>query len=222
MSRKARLKDDYGTFYINQISGGSRHLFECDLDRERFLSILARTQRKYQFKLYAYCFLSNDEIHLVINVNGGDLSKIMKSMNIAYAMYTKCDGQLFKDRYKSTLLNSDIEIINVVSSIHKRYIDQSIWNSYCTFDGLSPLNLDLIDTSVNSCIDCIHTIQEAKEMLQKIAIKDSKTVSELISNKNDRNLLIQDFRKHSTLSLKDLGQVFGGLSESSVCKILNQ
>ncbi len=229
MSRQARIKDDYGIFYITQKSGDSRHVFECDIDRERFLTILATAQTKFHFKLYAYCILSSDEYYLVMDVNGGDLSKIMKSINIAYAMYTKCQGKLFKDRYKSKLLSSDEEIFEVVNQIKKQFQVDLLWNSYCTFNGLTPLNINLISSTQTdetyfnkTCIHCIGSLTEAKEKLQEIAFKENQTISRLINSKDRRNQLIKDFRKYSTLSLKDLGFLFGGLSESSICKILNQ
>lgn len=87
MPRKARIKDDYGTFYIYQKIGTTRHIFECDSDRERFLTILKQSQKKFHFKLYDFSIQSRDEYYLVMDVNGGDLSKVMKGINIAYAMY---------------------------------------------------------------------------------------------------------------------------------------
>jgi DNA-directed RNA polymerase specialized sigma subunit len=44
----------------------------------------------------------------------------------------------------------------------------------------------------------------------------------LIKNKEERNKMIKHFRKNSTLSLKEIGSIFGGLSESSICKILSK
>lgn len=226
MPRQRRVKDDYGTYYIYQKSGGTRRLFQDDQDKERFLTILAKAQEKYHFALYAYCILSNDEYHLVMGINGGDLSKIMKSINIAYAMYANCEGKLFKDRFKSELLSSQNKILEVIDNIHHRYQEHSLWNSYCTFNGFTPLNLNINQLTNHSidkeCTDCIKTIDEAKDRLTEIALKEHKTLHEIIKNKNTRNQLIRDFRKQSTLSLKELGIVFGGLSESSICKILNQ
>ncbi|QVK17492.1 transposase [Mycoplasmatota bacterium] len=228
MPRKARIKDDYGIFYIYQHSSSHRNLFECDHDREQFLTILARTQKKFQFKLYAYCLLSHDEYHLIIDVNGGDLSKIMKSINITYAMYAKCKGKLFNDRYKSKLLKSNTEIVDIINTIHNKNQTPSSWNNYCAFNGLTPINIDLFYPSNNQltsiqsgCTNCIHSVSEAKEKLNDIACKENKVLSELLNDHKLRNQLIRDFRKHSTLSLKDLGKVFGDLSESSICKIIN-
>ncbi len=224
MARKARIKNDFGVFYISQKSGTTRHIFECDNDREQFLTILEQSQKKFQFKLYAFCIQSPDEYHLVMDVNGGDLSKIMKTINISYAMYAKCNDKLYKDRFKSKVLESESEIVEIVNSIHKRYKNQSLWNSFCTYNGLIPLKIILQHNlpTKNNCQDCIRTILEAKDKLSTIALRENKSINDIFKDKNYRNQLICDFRKHSTLSLKDLGKVFGGLSESTICKILNQ
>ena len=104
MARKARIKDPYGTFHITQSGGGQKLLFEKEEDRTEFLEILKKAQTQFQFKLYAYCLLSDNQYHLVMDLNGADMSKVMKSINIGYAMYKDQKEPLFKDRYKSVLL----------------------------------------------------------------------------------------------------------------------
>ena len=234
MARPARIKETSGIFYIHQTSTGERPLFSNDTDRTYFLEILKRAQQKFGFKLYAYCVLSPNDYHLMLDPNGTDLSSIMKSINIGYAMYVKCQHPLFRDRYKSTLLSSKDETEAQIQKIHQP--GNSIYNSYCHYDLEHPIPVDWIaplveeqvygdqiaeDTDHKACKDCITTFRDAAEHLERIAQEDGKTTSELLRDKSCRNQLIKDFRKHSTLSLKDLGKLFGGLSESSVCKILN-
>ncbi|HCW73194.1 MAG TPA: hypothetical protein DHM90_04710 [Clostridiaceae bacterium] len=54
-----------------------------------------------------------------------------------------------------------------------------------------------------------------------MTLERGMSLTELLKEKELRNELILKFRKNSTLSLKELGSLFGGLSESSICKILN-
>lgn len=239
MPRQARIKDDFGFFYIHQIGSDERNLFEKDEDRTYFLEILKRAQSKFQFKLYAYCLLADNEYHLVMDVNGGDLSKIMKSINIGYAMYTKCQGRLFKDRYKSQLLKSQVELDQIIHSVHDNAKQSSYWNSYCNYDTQSPLKMDWLtplhasdtdlsnidctksDSLSTTCKDCIRSLSEAQIKLDAVALVAEQSLPQLFKDKACRNQLIRDFRRQSTLSLKELGQLFGDLSESTVCKILN-
>lgn len=232
MARKARIKDEFGIFHIRQTGGEERNLFEKDEDRLYFIDILKRTQSNFQFRLYAYCVLSPNEYQLVLDVNGSDLSKIMKSINISYAMYARCDGRLFKDRYKSQMLADKEEMMRKVMEIHEnaRSSNRPEWNSFCLYDTATPLGLDwvtLLDTDEPSakgysCTVCLRTLDEAKERLHSISSKSDQRVSDLLKDKRFRNQLISDFRRQSTLSLKELGELFGGLSESTVSKILKR
>ncbi len=229
VARKARIKDPYGTFHITQSGGGQRLLFEKEEDRTEFLEILKKAQAQFQFKLYAYCLLSDNQYHLVMDLNGADMSKVMKSINIGYAMYKDQKEPLFKDRYKSELLKETEDAEDVVRSLHKNGITGSLWNSYCTYDKESPLKLDWISPIEKStdkkdtspCRNCMETLKEAEVKLKEFSLERGLPLEDLLKDKEIRNDLILKFRKNSTLSLKELGILFGGLSESSICKILS-
>lgn len=229
VARKARIKDPYGTFHITQSGGGQKLLFEKEEDRTEFLEILKKAQTQFQFKLYAYCLLSDNQYHLVMDLNGADMSKVMKSINIGYAMYKDQKEPLFKDRYKSELLKDTEDAEDVVKTLHKNGIPGSLWNSYCTYDTAAPLKLDWISTiekradkeNTSPCRNCMETLEEAEEKLKEVSVEKGLSLEELLKEKEIRNDLILKFRKNSTLSLKELGTLFGGLSESSICKILN-
>lgn len=230
MARQARLKDPYGTFHITQSGGISRNLFACDEDRNQLLDILRRAQAKFHFKLYAYCFLSDNAYHLVMDVNGGDLSKIMKSINISYAMYVGSGVHIFKDRYKSVLLKHGDDISGIVKKLNQNSTTPTLYNSYCTYDPGDGFKLDwvaplppkaVLDEHSKECKNCLETVQDAVAKLEEISRDKGIQKEMLMKEKDMRNHLIMEFRKNSTLSLKELGMVFGGLSESTICKILN-
>lgn len=220
MARQARIKSEFGTFHIVQFGGGCRTLFTSNDDREKFLSIVHKAQKKFNFILHGYCLLNPDRYDLLIDVNGSDLSKIMKSINIAYAMYAKCDGKLFSDRYKSHLLESKDaiqEIKNEIRGFEKSQIDKKVY-SIC-FNQPTPLSSPSMN--LDDCNNCIKCMDTAVSKLNQIATEKGITMDTLIKDKDIRNELIINFRKSSTLSLKSIGELFGGLSESSVSKIIN-
>lgn len=220
MPRRARIKTEFGIFHIVQQGGTCRQLFETDQDRIKFITILERSKNKFNFVLHGYCLLNSNRYDLIIDVNGGDLSKIMKSINIAYAMYAKCNGKIFSDRYKSTLLETDEQLASIKQIIkdNKKKATSDCYNM--CYDNIEPLALDSLD--LEDCDNCIKCITTASEKLSAIAKSKGMTVDVLLKDKETRNRLIKSFRKSSTLSLKALGQLFGGLSESSISKILNQ
>ncbi|MEI6297819.1 MAG: transposase [bacterium] len=220
MARRARIKEPFGFYYVHQTGGGERPLFLDDADRKRFLEVLRHAQRKFGFRLHAYCVLSADEYHLVLDVNGSDLSSVMKSVNIGYAMYVRSEHPLFKDRYISRPLADEAEVREQMRRIHRP--TDTVFNSWCHYDAAVPIPLDWIAPPQTTCHDCIRTLPEARRHLDRIARDGGMEARGLVEDLDFRNQLIRDFRRQSTLSLKEIGQLFGGLTESSVSKILNR
>ncbi len=65
-------------------------------------------------------------------------------------------------------------------------------------------------------------MDEAESKLEKRCSQKGMSKTEMLNDKTVRNQLIRHIRQNSTLSLKNIGILFGGLSESTICKILNQ
>lgn len=219
MARKARGATLDGIYHIQQRSTSKKSLFETDSDRMKFLELLNITKRKYGIKLYAYCLEDPNAYHLIIFANGSDLSKLMKSLNIAYAMYVGFDGPLFKDRYKSTLISSACEFEAIKTEIMASKMEVNAVASKACFNS-DPMYCDDDNPFEATCPTCIKTSDEAYTKLQSLAERHGLEVEELIKIKEIRNDLIIEFRKSSLLSLREIGLLFGGLSESTVSKIL--
>ena len=121
MPRVARLKDENSIYHIMFRSISEIMLFKEDSDKLRYLSLIKKYQIKYQFKLYAYCLMDNHG-HLMIDVNGGDISRIMHSINFCYAMYFNRKynrhGHVFQDRFKSKIVKDDNYLITLSAYIH--------------------------------------------------------------------------------------------------------
>lgn len=239
MARGAREKDIYGIYHIHQQGGSQRPLFLNSDDREKWLRIVGKAREKYRFKLYAYCASHQNEYHLVINLQGGDISKVMKSINIAYAMYAQCTGRLFRDRYRSQLIETREALLALLASIHLRSVatrQSEAYNSFCCYRGDDTQKFVPVDThdiktlenatetvnlEKNSCETCIQSVGEAEQALRSLLSENMLTLEMLHKDKEHRNRLIRRFRKSSTLTLKELGKLFGGLSESAVSKIIS-
>lgn len=223
MARKARGATPEGVYHIQQSSTDRRNLFESDADRMKFLELLKEAKQKYGIKLYAYCLEEPNAYHIIIHANGSDLSKLMKSLNIAYAIYVGFDGPLFKDRYKSKLIDSVCTFESIKSEVidsknqGTRINDADSTRSCFNSD---PMNCDDENPFEAICMPCLKTKDEAYAKLEKRAQSQNVTIDALLKNKRTRNDLILEYRKASLLTLKELGDLFGGLSESTVSKIL--
>ncbi len=236
MPRQARIKDNYGIYYIHQTRGPGRPIFQCDDDREKFLSILDAVRNKFNIIVYAYCIAHDEEYHLIVNANGSDISNVMKAINISYAIYVDFPEKLFKDRYRSRIIEDHGSLMESIYSIHSRKENSpELFNSTCFYNevGLFQTGLlkkddirilknhSIFSEGLRECTNCITTVEEAKLRIGQILNNRGITHEELLKDKDERNRMILQLRRESTLSLKQIGGLMGGLSESTVSKIIS-
>lgn len=209
MARKARGINENGLFHVFQSAYVDSRLFESDADRKAFLSELHRLQDQMNFDLLSYCLAEDFGYQLVLRLYGTDLSKVMKSLNIGYAMYKKSEHPLFKDRYKSKAVEED-DLEALLNQIHCERVTNAEWSECCRKMA-----------NREDCEHCIRTMDEASHWIASQLGEMSLTLEGVKKDKTLRNEWVLKLRKHSTLSLKDIGNVFG-ISESSVCKVLKK
>jgi putative transposase len=70
--------------------------------------------------------------------------------------------------------------------------------------------------------DSIFTIGQAKKRLEEIASREGVMYEAMLLKIKVRDELLKEMRRGSTLTLKELGKLFGGISESRVSRILNK
>jgi hypothetical protein len=210
MPREAREKKLFSTYEIIQNCPDLK-IFSKKKNRLLFIQALDKAKLKHDFKLYGLA-MHKSGYEMIIYDNGSDISKIMRSLNISFTMKFKCENegcdQLFKERYKSTIIEAcDIQG-KIVAMPLCIYADENLIDSY-----------DLNDQANHECIDCR---DKAKEKLLEIIDAEGYTYESMLKDKKFRNQLIKDFRKSSVLNLKELGELFGGISESGISKILSR
>lgn len=159
MPRKARLKSKESIFHVMCRSISEVELFKTDEDKLRYIGLIKKYQKIYEFKIYGYCLMSN-HVHLLIDVNGADISSIMHSINFSYAQYFnkthKRHGHLFQDRFKSKIITDDRYLFTVSAYIHNNPVDieeykecpeEYEFSSLAIYLGLRYDPFDLVSTS---------------------------------------------------------------------------
>ena len=116
MPRTARKKDPTAIYHIMAHSISEFDLYPDNSDKEYFLDTLQKYKEKHDCKIYSYCLMSN-HYHILIDTNGYDISKFMKSLNQAYVRYInkKYDrkGHLLTERFHSKIIESDDYLLTV-------------------------------------------------------------------------------------------------------------
>lgn len=221
MARKARKNQMTSIYAINQTS--EQILFRNDLDRQSMMEIIKAAQRKFGFHCYAFCLLSDHGFKIILDVNDKNISSILSSISIAYALYRKADKKLFTRRFKSKPLYSKEEVVAEVNRINQK--SDSSYNSFCFYDDASQQSLDwLVDIHQTS----IEITQEKKTsdideatLILDAWMKDNGCCDDdLKKDKNLRNECIARLHRETNCSMKQLGVLFGGISESTISKIL--
>lgn len=159
LPRCARVKFEGAIYHIILRSISDVLLFKDNSDKEVFLSYIKKYKVQFNFKLYAYCLMSN-HVHLIVDCNGADISKIMHSINQSYAQYYnrkyKRHGHLFQDRFKSKIVNNDNYLMALSLYIHrnpsdisgyKNCIEKYNYSSLGLYFGLRKDKYNILDKS---------------------------------------------------------------------------
>lgn len=159
MPRKARVKSKESIFHVMCRSISEVDLFKNSEDKFRYLGLIRKYQNIYKFKVYSYCLMDN-HVHLMIDVNGADISSIMHSINFSYAQYFnkthKRHGHLFQDRFRSKVIDDERYLFAASAYIHMNPMDidkykdcpeEYEFSSLSIYLGLRQDPFDLISTN---------------------------------------------------------------------------
>ena len=112
MPRTARIAPKAFVFHVLTRGNNKQTVFKDDEDFKEYVDVLRKYKAKYKYKLYHYVLMTN-HVHLVIEPteDGGELSQIMKGINLSYAQHFKkkyeYTGHFWQDRFKSIIISKD-------------------------------------------------------------------------------------------------------------------
>ncbi|MBU3097707.1 transposase [Clostridium sp. DSM 17811] len=216
--RTARVKTDESIFHIMCKSISEVTLFKDDEDKKRYLLLIKKYKTLHNFKLYGYCLMDN-HVHLMIDANGCDISKIMHGINFSYAMYFnrkyKREGHLFKDRFKSKIVYSDRYLRTLSLYVHNNPTDiieykdspeKYAFSSLSIFLGKTTDSFNLVDYvfvmslfgdnlkgARKNYYNLLFRCNEEK-LEQEMEFEDEKT-----DYNSERNILVRNFKSDDIL-----------------------
>jgi putative transposase len=102
MARAARqrLWTEAACYHVINRGHARETVFHDDQDRSLFLDLLDRYRKRFDFRLYHYCLLSN-HFHLLLQLpQAGRLSRMVAGLLVAYLHHYRCRyalvGHLFQ------------------------------------------------------------------------------------------------------------------------------
>jgi len=116
-------------------------IFTGENDYTAFINLLKELVEDYNVKITAYSLMSN-HYHLLVQTPDANISRSMRHLNGVYTQRfnrnNNCDGQLFRGRYKSILVEGDSYLLELVRYIHRNPLEAGlvenlqkyIWSSH--------------------------------------------------------------------------------------------
>jgi len=141
MSRPLRIEYPDAWYHVMNRGRRSEEIFTDKQDYNTFLQLIRESIEMWNVRVGAYCLMTN-HYHLLIQTPEANLSRCMRHLNGVYTQrFNKLhhlDGQLFRGRYKSILVDADSYLLQLANYIHRNplraglveKLDEYSWSSH--------------------------------------------------------------------------------------------
>jgi len=129
MSRPLRIQYPGAWYHVMNRGRRAEAIFLKKYDYVTFIDLLKESVDLWNVRISAFCLLSN-HYHLLIQTPDANVSRCMRHIDGVYTQrFNKAhhvDGQLFRGRYKSILIDADTYLLELLRYIHRNPIDAGI------------------------------------------------------------------------------------------------
>lgn len=146
MPRKPRIHLPVGIYHV-MLRGNSRQpIFFADLDRRRWMRLLATGIERYRCRIHAFCWMTN-HVHMVVQVSDLPSGLLIGWVASQYARATNKrlnrSGHLFERPYRGKLVDVDSYLLQLIRYIHRNPVAARIidnpehypWSSHRAYLG---------------------------------------------------------------------------------------
>jgi putative transposase len=129
MPRAPRLHIPGGLYHVILRGNHQQAVFDHEADYHAFEAILARTLRRYDARVHAYCWMTN-HVHLAAQVGNVQLGRLVQAVASSYARRKQrripTTGHLFERRYRGILVDNDAYWLTLVRYIHRNPVEAGL------------------------------------------------------------------------------------------------
>jgi len=129
MSRPLRIQYPDAWYHVMNRGRRGESVFLDKQDYSMFVELLKEVVDMYKVRVGAYCLIPH-HYHILIQTPGGDLARCMRHLNGIYTQRFNrahhCDGQLFRGRYKSILVDANSYLLELVRYIHRNPLEAGL------------------------------------------------------------------------------------------------
>jgi putative transposase len=125
LGRSIRADHIGGIYHVIARGNNKEFIFIDDKDKGYFVSKLKKTSKAMGCKVYGYVLMDN-HYHIIMQTMDKKLQEIMHKLNNTYSKYFnlkyKRVGHVFQGRYKSSIIQDEKYMFNVLRYIHENPI----------------------------------------------------------------------------------------------------
>ncbi len=141
MARPLRLEFPGALYHITSRGDRREDIYDDDDDRLLFYGVLNEVYERYNWRIHAYCLMSN-HYHLLVETPDANLSMGMRHLNGVYTQRFNAKqhrvGHVFQGRYKAILVQKDSYLLElsryiVLNPVRARMVRTAKdwrWSSY--------------------------------------------------------------------------------------------
>jgi REP element-mobilizing transposase RayT len=121
MARPPRVEFPGALYHVIVRGNERKPVFRDDADRELYLRRLGHYRERFEFRLIAYCLMTN-HVHLALETGKVPLSRILHGLQSSYTQAFNRrhhrSGHLFQGRYKAFLVDAGRYFLALLRYIH--------------------------------------------------------------------------------------------------------
>ncbi|MBW2194722.1 MAG: transposase [Deltaproteobacteria bacterium] len=129
MSRPLRIQYPDAWYHVMNRGRRGEEIFTGKNDYNAFIELLKELVEDYNVRISAYCLMSN-HYHLLVQTPDANISRSMRHLNGVYTQRFNrmhlYDGQLFRGRYKSVIVDGDSYLLELLRYIHRNPLEAGI------------------------------------------------------------------------------------------------
>jgi len=123
MGRPRRIHYPGWIYHVINRGNNRQAIFLEEEDYFKYINTLKRYKKKFKFKLYAYCLMTN-HVHLLIQVDEkATISQIMKAITISHTRHYhykyRTSGHVWQGRFLSPVISNDEYMLRVMCYIEQ-------------------------------------------------------------------------------------------------------
>jgi len=137
MARPLRLEFPGALYHVTSRGNARAAVVADEVDRTRWVTVLAQTVERFGWRLYAYCLMDN-HYHLLLETPQPNLARGMRHLNGVYTQAFNRRhhrvGHLFQGRYHALLVEKDAYLLElcryvVLNPVRAQVVTQPrLWN----------------------------------------------------------------------------------------------